>query len=550
MSKFSAYSKISGPKQSLILARLSGGPLAQTGVMQGMSGSPVYIDGKLVGAVAMAFPFAKDPIAGIRPIEDMLRAARSAGATRPIRAARLSRARYRDLTRALSGPRGRHGRRCAHDRHRHAGFLRRLQPRHPRALRAAIARARPGTPPGRDRRRPRSSTRMGNPADLKPGSMISVQLMTGDLSVGADGTVTYIDGNADLRLRPSLPGSSARPRCRSRAPKCITLLPNAQHARSRSRRAKEWMGTIYQDRNTAVAGELGQRAGDGAGLHRRVRAGRKPSKTTRCRWWTTALLSPLLLQMAVFSAIDATERTVGASSFRVTRRDRISERARARCKLDNMFAADNGSAMQASLSAAIPLAYVLQSGVRRAQAEEGRPRDRVLRREEAAARSTACRPSRREVRPGEKIQLHVLLHRRERRGDHPQRRIRGAHRRRRRARSISPWPTRNTTNITEFRQILTANPRKSAAQLLSTVNNLHPNTKAYVRVWRADPAYPTGRRGLPGSARLGRPDPGGLANEPGRHHADPQFQNRRNGDRRRRHGDLRRPRPIQVEVKE
>src|SRR5207344_643530 len=36
---------------------------------------------------------------------------------------------------------------------------------------------------------------MGNPADLKPGSMISVQLMAGDLSVGADGTVTHIDGN-------------------------------------------------------------------------------------------------------------------------------------------------------------------------------------------------------------------------------------------------------------------------------------------------------------------------------------------------------------------
>src|SRR6476469_10996444 len=62
-----------GPKESLSLARLSGGPLEHTGVMQGMSGSPVYIDGKLVGAVAMAFPFAKDPIAGIRPIEEMLR---------------------------------------------------------------------------------------------------------------------------------------------------------------------------------------------------------------------------------------------------------------------------------------------------------------------------------------------------------------------------------------------------------------------------------------------------------------------------------------------
>src|SRR5207249_3883411 len=66
-----------GPKESLILGRLSGGPLEHTGVMQGMSGSPVYIEGKLVGAVAMAFPFAKDPIAGIRPIESMLRAGAS-----------------------------------------------------------------------------------------------------------------------------------------------------------------------------------------------------------------------------------------------------------------------------------------------------------------------------------------------------------------------------------------------------------------------------------------------------------------------------------------
>src|SRR6202030_970657 len=52
-------------------ARLSGGPLDKTGVIQGMSGSPVYIDGRLVGAVGLAFSYAKEPIAGIRPIEEM-----------------------------------------------------------------------------------------------------------------------------------------------------------------------------------------------------------------------------------------------------------------------------------------------------------------------------------------------------------------------------------------------------------------------------------------------------------------------------------------------
>src|SRR6202051_2895435 len=74
-----------GPKESLIIARLSGGPLEHTGVMQGMSGSPVYIDGKLIGAVAMAFPFSKDPIAGIRPIEEMLKVNDKGAATAPPR---------------------------------------------------------------------------------------------------------------------------------------------------------------------------------------------------------------------------------------------------------------------------------------------------------------------------------------------------------------------------------------------------------------------------------------------------------------------------------
>src|SRR5437867_6212338 len=60
------------PKQDMILARLSGGPLSRTGVIAGMSGSPVYIDGKLLGAVAFSFPYSTEPIAGIQPIQQML----------------------------------------------------------------------------------------------------------------------------------------------------------------------------------------------------------------------------------------------------------------------------------------------------------------------------------------------------------------------------------------------------------------------------------------------------------------------------------------------
>ncbi|MCG3199305.1 MAG: hypothetical protein GHCLOJNM_03816 [bacterium] len=56
----------------LVLAKCSGGPLAKTGVIAGMSGSPIYIDNKLVGALAYAWPYSTEAIAGITPIENML----------------------------------------------------------------------------------------------------------------------------------------------------------------------------------------------------------------------------------------------------------------------------------------------------------------------------------------------------------------------------------------------------------------------------------------------------------------------------------------------
>ena len=64
------------PRRNLVIARLEGGPLAATGVIAGMSGSPVYIDGRLLGAVAYSLgQFPKEPIAGITPIEEMIEAA-------------------------------------------------------------------------------------------------------------------------------------------------------------------------------------------------------------------------------------------------------------------------------------------------------------------------------------------------------------------------------------------------------------------------------------------------------------------------------------------
>src|SRR3984885_3867182 len=62
-----------GPRESIILVQLVGENVEHTGVVAGMSGSPVYIDGKLVGALALKFgSFTKEPIGGVTPIENMM----------------------------------------------------------------------------------------------------------------------------------------------------------------------------------------------------------------------------------------------------------------------------------------------------------------------------------------------------------------------------------------------------------------------------------------------------------------------------------------------
>src|SRR5581483_1566960 len=342
-----------GPKQSLILGRLSGGPLAKTGVMQGMSGSPVFIDGKLVGAVAMAFPFATDAIAGIRPIGDMLRV--SPGGE-PLRRAAVKLT-DTDLTHLFPAPSKVSGGEARMidiaTPVSFGGFTTAAIEQFAPQLRALGLEPRQGVTGGG-----RVDQRMGDPSKLKPGSMISVQLMSGDMSIGADGTVTWIDGNKVYAFghRFLSVGATAMPFARAEV---LTLLPSLNSSFKVSS-ARELMGTIQQDRNTAVSGELGARAELVPIAIAMTRGGRKLD-SYNVRVVSDGLLSPLLLQMAVFSAIDATERTVGAGSFRIRGQIEFQGGA-APVRLDNMFTADNGSAMQASVSTAVPVAYVLQSG--------------------------------------------------------------------------------------------------------------------------------------------------------------------------------------------
>jgi hypothetical protein len=480
-----------GPKESLILARLSGGPLEHTGVMEGMSGSPVYFDGKLAGAVALAFPFAKDPIAAIRPIQDMVRPASTLASAPPAAGPRrpLLALADRDLTRVFSRPKP-----AMSGEARmveiatpisFGGFSRGTLDAFAPQLQALGLQPRQSLSSGS-----KPEAAMGNPADIQPGSMISVQLMSGDLSVGAAGTVTYVDGSRVYAFGHRFLdiGPTALPFARADV---ITLLPNLNTS-FKLASAREWMGTINQDRDTAVAGQLGSLPAM-VPVSVSISRGGRPVESYNLQMVNDSLLSPLLLQMAVYSTIDSTERTVGASSIRLTG-DIEFQNAPAPVHLNNMFAADNGTAMQVSLSTAIPLAYVLQSGFASLALKKV-----SLQVEAYDAKKQlsidGITVSHREVKPGEKVELNVAFTGEN--GAETSRKIEYAV-----PIGAEPGPLyftvsdANTANLADFRQALTSSPR-SAGQVITTVNGLHPNTKAYVRVWRIDPAYQVEGADLP-----------------------------------------------------
>jgi len=467
-----------GPKQSLILGRLSGGPLEKTGVMQGMSGSPVYIDGKLVGAVAMAFPFSKEPIAGIRPIEDMVRVGEAS--SEPLRRAKVS-LENADLTAMLPKPEEA----LSGDMRMvdiatplwFSGFTRQAVERFAPQLRALGLEPRQGVSGGGS-----VEAKMGDRAALPPGSMISVELMSGDLSVGADGTLTYVDHDKVYAFghRFLAVGPTELPFARSEV---LTLLPSVASSFKISS-PKEWMGTISQDRSTAIAGDLGRRARMVPVSITVARAGRKVDGY-QMQMANDRFLAPFLMQIAVFSAIDSTERALGAATYGV--RGQIEFQGNAPpLKLNNMYAGDANTAMQVSLSAAIPLAYVLQSGFSSLEVKRvALDIDSFDEKKQWQIDQVVASPH--EVRPGGTVQINAVLV-----GEN------GAEVTRTLDYEVpvgaTPGPLcftvadGNVANLSEVRQILGSTPH-SAEQLVATVNKLRTNTKAYVRVWRPDPNF-------------------------------------------------------------
>ncbi len=459
-----------GPRQSIILARLSGGPLANTGVMQGMSGSPVYIDGKLLGAVALSFPLSKEAIAGIRPIEDMLHVnpqpPQNIAAAVPRRAFAAggfdaNSAKLEEIATPVS----------------FSGFTPAALEHFAPQLRQLGLDPRQGVAGGGN-----IPDRLGDPRQLQPGSMISVQLISGDMTVGADGTVTAIDGDKIYAFGHRFldEGSTDLPFARAEV---LALLPNLSSSFKISM-AREWMGSITSDRETAVSGLTGRQANL---IPVQIRVG---ANTYRMRLVQDRVMTPLLMQMAVFSAIDSTERSVGGQTYSV--RGQLDFEG-GPVRVDDVYSGDVGVAIIASAGIGSPIAFALQSGFDALKLKsvtldvspvERRSQQQVV--DMMAART---------VRAGEDLEVTVVIS-----GENGQESTR-------RVKYHVPIGTQpgtlnftiadaTSTNVIEF-QSAVATPQRSPAQVLSLLNGLRSNTKAYVRVWRAEPSYTVEGRDIP-----------------------------------------------------
>jgi hypothetical protein len=465
-----------GPKQSLILGRLSGGPLEHTGVLQGMSGSPVYIDGKLIGAVALAFPYSKDPIAGIRPIEEMLRVATLPSAPPPLRLANLTDpaslfpkpasasfgdSRMTEVATPIS----------------FSGFTAATIEKFSPELRALGLEPRQGITLGGA-----PIDRMGDPSKLQPGSMISVELMMGDMSVGADGTLTAIDGKNVYAFghRFLAIGATDIPFTRSEV---MALLANLNTSFKISS-ARELMGVMSQDRDTAVTGSLGVRASL-TPLDITVTEETKPVGTYHMNIVNDRLLSPYLLQMAVFSALDSTERSTGVLSVAMDGAVEFENRSDS-VKIHNIYATDGGAAASTALNAAMTLSYVMQGGFDNLKVK------RLSLNLEASTRKRALNigqvyVSKREAKPGDTVDVTAVLD-----GED------GIAVSRTASYTIPPGAAPGTlyftvcdggqASLADMHQTIADSP-VSADQLVSTLNHIRPDDKAYVRVWRAEPSY-------------------------------------------------------------
>lgn len=489
---------VQAPQRNLILARLEGGPLAETGVIAGMSGSPVYVDGRLIGAVAYSIgAFPKEPIAGITPIAEMIEATSNGSERRggspqarielpvsPERLAAAIRANYARIAAFADRPADVQAFGLPAAAGSQMGALLR-----PIATPLMLSGMDSGTSDlVSSMFRDAGFTPMfsgaaggGAPAEtgpLRPGDPVGVSLLSGDAEMGATGTITHIDGNRIYGFgHPFFNfGPTAFPLTRAHVYATLPSLMSSFKIATMG----EVIGTMQQDRATAIAGTLGPGPAV-IPISITLDNGRGPKRTFKYTAVNDQLFTPLLTYVALFNTLGNYERQFGSMTFMVKGQATFDKHAA--LAYEDIFTGDSTIAA-ASAYVAGPVTMLLANDVEKVTLKGV---ELAVTASEESRSATIERVWLDDVRPraGRTVPLKVLT-----------RSYRGAEK-------ISTIPIEIPANaagqltvmVTDGRQLNQIEQRElrrsvqptSVAQMLKVLNQSHRNNRVYVRLLTGTP---------------------------------------------------------------
>jgi hypothetical protein len=471
---------VNGARGDIILVRLHGTKPEYTGVVAGMSGSPVYFDGKLAGALAFRIgEFSKEPIAGVTPIERMLEidaldqrpapgptpanSAQSSATTRaasPGENASLPVQNYSNYLKPIETPLV------------FSGFseetLRLYAPQFATAGIVPIM----GIGSSSDRKQPEP---------IEPGSAVSAVLVQGDMDVAATCTVTYIDPQRLLACghplmqfgRVDLPMTKANVLATLASPLNAFKIVNTT----------ETVGSFVQDRQSGILGQMGK-AAKMIPVTVTVRGGQGP-KEFHYEILNNARLSPVAMMATVFNALHDTNEYGDDITYRMN--GALSVKGYPDVSLKNMFAPmDSGQPAAALAAATIGDRFGrIYDNPYDAPEIQGVKLDFDLVRERRSARLEASRTDLTEARPGDQIMVETVL--RPYRGE----------------RLVRQIPIRIPTSASKgMLRILVsdgdtldrmrhgmplANRKLGLASTIALLNKEHANNRVYVSLFESDP---------------------------------------------------------------
>jgi hypothetical protein len=394
---------VNGPKGDIILVRLHGAKPEYTGVVAGMSGSPVYFDGKLAGALAFRIgEFSKEPIAGVTPIEEMfeINALDSRPIETPVRAGSTPSGRtptagpgvssatlapdYRNYLRPIEAP------------FVFSGFSDATLQRYAGEFAAAGITPVMGTG---------SSSDQKQPEPIEPGSAVSAILVRGDMDIAATCTVTYVDAKHLLACGHPLMqfGQVDLPMTKANV---VATLPSPMNA-FKIVNTTDTVGAFVQDRQAGILGEMGHEPKMipvTVSLHNGT-----ATKEFHYEVLNNAKLSPLAMMATVFNALHGINDYGDDITYRMN--GVLSVKGYPDVTMRNMFAPlDSGQPAAALAASNIGDRFGrIYSNVYDAPDVEGVKLDFDLVRDRRSARLETSRTDVTEARPGDQITVETVI---------------------------------------------------------------------------------------------------------------------------------------------